>query len=541
MMKKFGALLMCLMLTFGMSLTVWADDNVSDAVVATVEEAGNVEEQNGISGHLSGKFSVVDDVAVIDNAPVIENDVVDSGDYLYPSPDIMYKGYKQNTVYNLDFILVNEGDGSSMKIELCDADGNVWVRYPDSGIILINDAAEGQAGTFVLTIEWNVGDLPVGEYYIETYVDGGLTESLPIYITDTDVPLEGIELEYETITMEVGTEEVVGAYFIPIDTTYRGEISWSSSDPSVVEVFEYDVFNTGISIVANSAGTATVSATVGGYSTSMEVTVSDPETAKVQIGEFVTRLYQVCLNRDPDEAGKADWVDRLYCGEVTGSEAAYGFIFSAEFTKKNLCNEDFVEQLYQAFMGRASDEAGKADWVGKLNAGVTREEVFNGFALSNEFSKICKKYSIELGEGTEMPAEGTVPTGPCKVCGKETVIEQDGVEAFVKRLYRICLNRTADEEGLNTWTTALKNKTKSGRDVAYGFIFSPEFIEKDTTNEEYVEYLYKAFMGRGSDPSGKEDWLKRMDKGWTRERIFDGFVESDEFTDICKNYGIVRD
>ena len=49
-------------------------------------------------------------------------------------------------------------------------------------------------------------------------------------------------------------------------------------------------------------------------------------------------------------------------------------------------------------------------------------------------------------------------------------------------------------------------------------------------------------MGRGSDPAGKADWIKRMEKDkWTREQVFDGFVGSQEFIGICNSYGITRD
>lgn len=254
------------------------------------------------------------------------------------------------------------------------------------------------------------------------------------------------------------------------------------------------------------------------------------------IKDFVTRLYNVCLNREPDEAGLADWTAQLSKKQITGIKAAYGFVFSPEFKAKNLCNEDYVKQLYQAFLGRDYDAAGLADWVGQLEQGKTREEIFNGFALSQEFKGLCEQYGITQGYRIAVPAYGTVPAGNCSMCGKE-----DGVTGFVKRLYRVCLNREADAEGLKDWTGKLRNRTESGRDVAYGFIFSPEFTNKKYVNEDYVEYLYEAFMGRSSDETGKNDWLNRMKNGWSRKQVFDGFVGSQEFDNICKSYGIVRD
>ena len=263
----------------------------------------------------------------------------------------------------------------------------------------------------------------------------------------------------------------------------------------------------------------------------------EPEVEGDLVKAFVTRLYNVCLNRQPDAGGLADWIGRLTRKEITGVTAAHGFVFSREFMNLNLCDEDYVEQLYKAFMGRNSDAGGKAYWVGNLKNGMTREEVFNGFALSVEFQNLCSKYEIAHGQGIAIPVIGTKPAGTCSICGKD-----DDTTLFVKRLYSVCLNREADAGGLAYWVRQLKDKTNTGRGVAYGFIFSPEFVSKEYDNSTYVEYLYQAMMGRASDPAGKADWINRMEtQGWSREAVFDGFVGSREFTDICNSYGIVRD
>lgn len=259
------------------------------------------------------------------------------------------------------------------------------------------------------------------------------------------------------------------------------------------------------------------------------------DTLTTGVSAFVERLYEVCLGRPSDAAGKADWVSRLQSGETTGTSAAYGFVFSQEFKNKNLCNTDFVKQLYLAFMGREADEGGLKDWVNRLESGTTREEVFNGFAMSTEFDKLCRNYGIRKGDPIAIPQYGTVPQGPCSVCG-----EVDGVTAFVTRLYNVCLDRKPDNNGLKDWTNQLWAHTKSGRDVSFGFIFSNEFKNKNYNDSDYVEYLYKAFFDRASDKAGKTDWLNRMSQGWTREQVFDGFVGSNEFDKLCKRYGIIR-
>ena len=188
-------------------------------------------------------------------------------------------------------------------------------------------------------------------------------------------------------------------------------------------------------------------------------------------------------------------------------------------------------------MGREYDQGGLDDWVGRLGTGTTREEVFNGFSQSEEFNNLCTQYGITRGDGIAVPQYGTVPRGACTVCGAT-----DGVTAFVTRLYNICLDRNPDTDGLNDWTNGLWDHTKSGGSVAQGFIFSQEFKNKNLNDNDYVEYLYRAFFDRSADAGGKADWVSRMQtQGYSREDVFNGFVGSEEFNNLCKKYGITRD
>ena len=52
--------------------------------------------------------------------------------------------------------------------------------------------------------------------------------------------------------------------------------------------------------------------------------------------------------------------------------------------------------------------------------------------------------------------------------------------------------------------------------------------------------MYKTFMGREPDDDGMNYWLKEMSNGMTKEQVFDNFVNSAEFTQICKDYAIDR-
>ena len=254
-----------------------------------------------------------------------------------------------------------------------------------------------------------------------------------------------------------------------------------------------------------------------------------------EISAFVTRLYETCLGRTPDKAGLESWVNVLESGREGGAQVAYNFVFSTEFKNKNYCNEDYIKLLYRAFLGREADAAGLSSWINVMESGTTREEVFNGFAMSTEFRGLCSQYGINIGSAIEVPQYGTIPSGPCSACGKEAP-----VKGFVTRLYQICLEREPDAAGLSSWINVLVAHQNSGRDVAYGFVFSDEFKGRNYSNTDYVKQLYRAFLGRESDPAGLESWVRLLDNGTSREEVFDGFVGSQEFTDICASYGIVR-
>lgn len=247
---------------------------------------------------------------------------------------------------------------------------------------------------------------------------------------------------------------------------------------------------------------------------------------------FVTRLYNICLDRAPDEAGFKAWVNVLKNGSNSGAEAAYGFIFSQEFQSKNPCNDDYVTSLYRCFLGREPDPEGKKAWLKNLSEGETRGSIFNGFVGSQEFSEICNNYGIIRGSG-DWSNSNFVITGDCKICGAKNKTVTD----FVTRLYNVCLDRQPDADGLAAWISEIK-RGKTGGEVAHGFIFSDEFRKKNLCDSHFVEYMYKAFFDRNSDPEGKAGWTRVLASGGTKGNVFSGFVGSREFIKLCAQYGI---
>lgn len=135
------------------------------------------------------------------------------------------------------------------------------------------------------------------------------------------------------------------------------------------------------------------------------------------VTKFIVRCYRLCLGREADEAGLNSWCTQILSGANTAKEAAYGFVFSNEFQSKNLSNEDFVKTMYRVFMDREADSAGLSSWVNVLAQGQSRWHVFNGFADSPEFQKICSNYGIASGSGVVV---GTDPEANTQQPGNDS-------------------------------------------------------------------------------------------------------------------------
>ncbi len=114
----------------------------------------------------------------------------------------------------------------------------------------------------------------------------------------------------------------------------------------------------------------------------------------------------------------------------------------------------------------------------------------------------------------------------------------DGINSFLDRLYYIALGRTTDPDGRFTWFNHIIYDGYTGSDVVRGILFSPEFLNKNCSNEEFVEILYQVILDRHADPEGMATWASQLSQGRSRQSVIDGFLGSVEWTNLCLIYGI---
>lgn len=117
------------------------------------------------------------------------------------------------------------------------------------------------------------------------------------------------------------------------------------------------------------------------------------------IEEFVRGLYIGCLGREADYDGLSYWCSMLASGEATGKEAAQGFFYSREFllSLPFMTEEDVINRFYNVFLGRAADADGLNYWAEMLRNGGGPDELFAGFADSQEFLARCESCGVEAG------------------------------------------------------------------------------------------------------------------------------------------------
>ena len=311
---------------------------------------------------------------------------------------------------------------------------------------------------------------------------------------------------------------------LSLTNTTGQSVTWKSMDTTVATVDSNGTV-TGLNGSVEDAYGHTVNvviqASAGGKTEVCTVHVTREEVDNTVEG-FVKRLYRLVLGRVPRNDEVEFWADILKNHEMSGTEVAAGFVFSAEYQRKNVSNYQYVYTMYQTMMGRDPRDDEVAFWQNYLDAGFTRNFVYEGFANSTEFGRICGNYGIVQGSYSE----------------RSYVDNHEQVTFFVARLYQTCLGRNPRTDEAEDWVRRLVEGSSGGREVAYGFFFSAEFQRQNHSNTQYVRLLYQAFMDRVPTNAEAQDWVDRLNNGASRTFVFDGFAYSAEFRRICNAYGI---
>jgi hypothetical protein len=164
-------------------------------------------------------------------------------------------------------------------------------------------------------------------------------------------------------------------------------------------------------------------------------------TALSATDAFITAAYLDFLGRAAGASELTAWDSVFASG---GSAAvANGIVRSAEALGRD------VDRLYLRLLGRTSDSAGRAGWVGLLQRGGTIEQVIIGMVNSAEFANRLQT------TGFNFTVQNTIN------------------DRFVTALYELLLGRGANIVEVNNWLGVLGNQGPNA--VAAGIVNSLEF------------------------------------------------------------------
>ncbi len=138
--------------------------------------------------------------------------------------------------------------------------------------------------------------------------------------------------------------------------------------------------------------------------------------------------------------------------------------------------------------------------------------------------------------GTPMMMHSTpVTADEVEEVGVANAQPSEDVYAFVERMYVNFLGRGSDPAGKEDWATQLANGQIDSVGFVKGFAYSDEFqnnILPSLTTDQLIESFYNTFFDRASDAAGKADWTSRYNNWASLDHILAGFVNSNEWAGL---------
>ncbi|MBO4494891.1 MAG: DUF4214 domain-containing protein [Clostridiales bacterium] len=196
----------------------------------------------------------------------------------------------------------------------------------------------------------------------------------------------------------------------------------------------------------------------------------------------------------------------------------------SEFEEYGIKNDEYFKYLYCGipFDIGESHEQSDYDKMGRILPKDTESYIV---LFTLDYATNLLGYEVpEVPGYPRKPIEPEVPT----------------FEDFVERLYTVALSRESDPEGKTFWIKEVVENGKTGADCARFFLLeAPEFMNRNLTNENFVETLYDTFFDRLADADGKNVWLDELYSGRkTRSDVVNDFIESTEWCNVCATYGV---
>ncbi|WGM32720.1 DUF4214 domain-containing protein [Brevundimonas sp. NIBR11] len=148
---------------------------------------------------------------------------------------------------------------------------------------------------------------------------------------------------------------------------------------------------------------------------------------------------------------------------------------------------------------------------------------YSGVRRQYQVSSTQVSGGIETGIDTLMSIEGA------RFVDGTLTFDANSQAAQLMRLYDAALDRVADPGGFDGLLDRLE-RGETLLSLAQSFLASPEFQQRygGLTNQQFIEQMYRFCLDREGDPQGIADWTARLNAGTSRGEMLVIFSESQE-------------
>jgi acid phosphatase len=250
---------------------------------------------------------------------------------------------------------------------------------------------------------------------------------------------------------------------------------------------------------------------------------------------FVTALYKLAFNRNPDTGGLNFWVSQLASGALQPGDVLAAFVQTPEYASVNASsgNQNLVNSAYVALWNKGAD-AQFATTVSSLAGGA----IASPTALGDQFIAnahaiglgLTRNYLLSVYENvfghdpdtatyrslrSQMLAQKTSDTNTFANLLNSSEYQQGVLP--IDELYQVFLGRTADANGLTYWDAGFRGGASVAA-LAQQLASATEFTAKNgnmlaLAPAAFVDALYQKVMKRTESASEQAYWVGLLNSG----------------------------
>lgn len=188
---------------------------------------------------------------------------------------------------------------------------------------------------------------------------------------------------------------------------------------------------------------------------------------------------------------------------------------------------NYIRYLYNSYLGRepATDEY--TLWINKYSTGLNNSQILDLFKQSDTYltdliNTAFKTYYARTPTTDELTSYLAKLKSGDLTSEKLMTLLADSNEAIVVRVYKQYLNRMPDDSGRKSWLTALNAGTTEQK-----------LIKSIKASEEYknkfITQLYSKYLLRTPSDEELTNWKTKLTNGFTEYQLINAIKTSDEY------------